>query len=153
MQTYCLIRSTFLPIGADVAWAFFTNTKNVPQLLPRWLSIEEDLGTARNSLHPGQVHVYRMRLLGMLCWPWVLKVTHVEAPTRFCEELKVGPFHFWHHACLIIPTQFGVDVEDTIHYTIAAGLFSSLLAFWIRLILERVLDHREQMLGDFFGET
>ncbi len=151
MKIHCLIRTQFLPITQDVAWAFFANPTHLAQLSPPWMHFQDESYERSRHIYPGMVLIHRVRPHGLFPCRWVSVISHQQEPDYFIDEQKTGPFKFWQHKHLIVPVEGGVEVRDTLHYALAGGIFGEIGAFFVRAQLERVFDYREQMLEEFFG--
>jgi ligand-binding SRPBCC domain-containing protein len=151
MKIHCLIRSQFLPIPQDVAWAFFSNPSNLPLLTPPWVHFKDESYEQARQIYPGMVLLHKIQPYGLIPSSWVSIITHAQAPDYFIDEQQKGPFSFWHHKHTIDPVEGGVEVRDTIHYALPFGLFGEVGNFFVRTQMERVFDYRERMLIEFFG--
>lgn len=151
MKIHCLIRSQFLPIAPDVAWAFFSNPANLALLTPDWVNYRDESYEQAKQVYPGMVLVHRIQPYGLIPTRWVSVITHAQEPGYFIDEQKTGPFSFWQHKHAVQPVENGVEIRDVIHYALPFGFLGNLGAFFVRLQIERLFDYRERMLNDFFG--
>lgn len=153
MKIFSLTQTQYLPISQDVAWAFFSNPTNLLQLMPRWMPMQDESVEHPKSCYAGLIQVYRVKLLGLFSTRWVAEITHVDAPHRFVDEQKKGPFAFWHHTHHIVPSKEGVIIRDVVYYAVPFGILGRLahLLFVKRQVLA-LFRYREQMLREFFGE-
>jgi ligand-binding SRPBCC domain-containing protein len=153
MKIHCLIRSQFLPITPDVAWAFFSNPANLALLTPEWVNYRDESYEQAKQVYPGMVLMHRIQPYGLFPCQWVSVITHAQEPGYFIDEQKTGPFAFWQHKHAIQPVEGGVEIRDVIHYALPFGFIGNIGAFFVRLQIERLFDYREQMLTDFFGNA
>lgn len=153
MKIYHLSRSQSLPISQDIAWAFFSNPANLLQLTPPWMPMRDESAEHPKTVYPGLIQVYGVKLLGLFPARWVAEITHLDAPHRFVDEQKSGPFAFWHHTHQLIPDKNGVTVQDTVYYAIPFGIFGQIAhAVFVKRQLEAPFKYRAKMLTEFFGE-
>jgi ligand-binding SRPBCC domain-containing protein len=154
MKMHHLTRSQLLPIPQDVAWAFFANPANLLLLTPPWMYLRDESLEHPKVAYSGLIQIHRVKLLGLFPVQWVSEMTHIDAPSRFVDEQKSGPFAFWHHTHQLLPTKGGVIVKDIVYYALRGGLVGQLAhAMFVRPQLERLFNYRAKMLEEFFGES
>lgn len=151
MRLFHLERTQVLRIGIAQAWAFFSNPRKLAEVTPPDLSLSPTQ-TVPESMYPGMIVTYRIRLFTGISSTWVTEITHVEAPNFFVDEQRFGPYRFWHHLHRFAPCPEGVIAEDLVHY----GLYGGPLAGWInatlvRPRLERIFEFRRRALQQRFG--
>lgn len=149
---YTLKRSQKLPISQDVAWAFFSNPANLLHLTPSWVHISDQTLQPAKSIRPGYLFVVQMKLLHLFPVWWAGKITEVQAPHSFVDELCYGPFRFWHHTHRIVPIPGGVEIQDTVQYALPLPIISNVLhTLLVKHQINRLFDYRAKMLVEFFG--
>ena len=151
MKLYRLERRQLLPISFETAWAFFSDPHNLQQITPVWLDFK-----ITNSISPkmkaGMIISYRLKTLFQLPTTWITEITHVHKPYFFVDEMRLGPYRFWHHQHRFIETTTGIKMQDTVHYALKYGWLGQILHnMVIRTKLNDIFDYRQTALEAIFG--
>lgn len=150
MKPYTLYRRQFLPISIGTAWKFYSSPHNLAQITPKWLDFRIT-NHVTDKIYPGLIISYRIRTLLRIPTTWVSEITHVDKPLSFVDEMRIGPYRFWHHQHLFIEKAGGVDVEDIVHYALKFGLVGQILhKVAIRAKLKEIFDYRQMSLEKIF---
>jgi ligand-binding SRPBCC domain-containing protein len=150
MKLYDLIRTQHLPIPLDQAWQFFTDPYNLLKITPEWLAFRIVSGSG-SRLYPGMIISFRVTPVFRLNYLWVTEITQVNAPHFFVDEMRFGPYRFWHHQHRFTANANGVTVEDIIHYAIKGGLVGQLLnRILVRPQLNEIFTFRSRALEALF---
>lgn len=148
MRLFRLERSQFLSIPPPQAWDFFSDPRNLARITPPELNLNPT-SPVPETMYPGLIFTYRVRILPGVRVNWVTEITHVEAPRFFVDEQRFGPYRFWHHLHRFTPSEGGVAVEDIVHYGLYGGPLAGLIdALAVRPQLARIFDYRRQALED-----
>ncbi len=150
MKLYRLDRVQFLPISIETAWNFFSNPYNLQQITPAWLDFKIT-NTVSEKIHPGMIISYRLKTLFHMPTAWITEITHVNAPVFFVDEMRSGPYRFWHHGHRFIEKSKGVEIVDTVHYALKCGWLGQILHnMVIRAKLIEIFDYRQTALEVIF---
>jgi len=150
MKLYDLMRVQHLPVALETAWQFFTDPYNLLKITPAWLDFRIVSGSGAR-LYPGMIISFRVTPLARLSYLWVTEVTQVNAPYFFVDEMRFGPYRFWHHQHRFTPNANGVSVEDTIHYAVKGGPVGRFLnRVWVRPKLNEIFAFRSRTLATLF---
>ena len=150
MKLYHLHRRQCLPTAIDTAWKFFTNPYNLAHITPPWLDFQITNHVAEN-ITPGVIITYRLKTLFGLPTTWITEITHVNEPDFFVDEMRLGPYLFWHHQHVFREAAGGVDVEDRVHYALKFGVLGRMLhRALVRAKLEEIFDYRRAVLEKLF---
>ena len=150
MKLYHLHRRQFLPTSIGTAWTFFTNPHNLARITPPWLDFQITNPVAE-EIFPGAIITYRLKTLFGLPTTWVTEITHVREPALFVDEMRLGPYLFWHHQHLFHAADGGVDVEDHVHYALKFGPLGGMLhRAIVRAKLEEIFSYRRAALDNLF---
>ena len=150
MKTYCIERQQILPTELAPAWRFFSDPAKLPLITPPWLDFTI---TSRvpATIYPGLIMTYRIRPMGGVPIPWVSEITHVQAPHRFVDEQRSGPYRFWHHQHHLATVKGGVNVMDIVHYRLPFGLAGlAMHALWVKRRLDEIFRFRYHALVEHF---
>lgn len=148
----CLRRAQRLSASIDAAWTFFSDPANLARITPPWLGFEIT-SPLPEHIYAGQIVTYRVRPLFGIALTWVTEIAAVDAPRRFVDEQRVGPYRFWHHQHHLREVDGGVEVEDVVHYALPFGPIGAIVDRLIVLPrLDRIFGYRRRVLADTFGE-
>ena len=150
MRLFTLKRSQHLGITIEAAWDFFSNPRNLPLITPDWLDF-----TITNrippKMHAGMIISYRLKTIWGLSTDWITEITHVAEPVYFVDEMRSGPYRFWHHQHHFVQTANGVEVLDRVNYALKLGWFGQILHnMVIRNRLNEIFNYREKALKTLF---
>jgi ligand-binding SRPBCC domain-containing protein len=151
MKIYTLDRVQRLPIGIKQAWEFFSDPYNLPRITPPFMGFQITSPVPR-QMYAGMVITYKVRPLLGVPITWVTEITHVEAPYRFVDEQRFGPYRFWHHQHHFEEVEGGVAARDLVHYALPLDPAGRVAQRWmVRPQLETIFDFRRRVLEDTFG--
>jgi ligand-binding SRPBCC domain-containing protein len=151
MDLYSIKANQYLPIDLIRAWNFFSNPRNLRQITPSWLDFKIT-NEIPDEMYPGMIITYRHRTILGLPTTWVTEITHVENPYCFVDEMRSGPFRFWHHQHHFKPISHGIEMTDVVHYALKLGIFGQLIHHvLIRAKLNEIFAFRKQTLSEIFG--
>lgn len=143
MPIYQLERKQKVSLGLDDCWRFFSDPRNLEKITPPAMNF-----TVRRALppavYPGLMIEYSVSPLLGIPLTWLTEIVQVEAPHRFVDEQRVGPYRIWHHEHFfrLLP-EGGTEVHDLVTYVPPLGPIGALLnALVIRPQLERIFDYR-----------
>jgi ligand-binding SRPBCC domain-containing protein len=150
MKLYYLNRKQVLPTTIEATWNFFTNPYNLEQITPPWLAFKIT-NMVSKKIYPGTIISYRLKTLFGMPTTWVTEITHVNKPSFFTDEMRLGPYLFWHHQHLFQEVTGGVEVEDIVTYALKFGYLGQMLHQTIvRAKLEEIFDYRRTILSNIF---
>ncbi len=153
MKIYTLRREQQLPIPVAEAWEFFGNPANLVAITPPELGFRVT-SQLPAEMYAGMIVTYRVTPLAGVPVTWVTEITHADAPHRFVDEQRFGPYRFWHHQHEFRGIPGGTEMRDLIHYALprATGPFGWLVN---RCIVARqlatIFSHRHRVLEERFG--
>jgi ligand-binding SRPBCC domain-containing protein len=153
VKIYNLQRKQILPISLEEAWSFFSSPKNLSKITPDNMGFDIRYMSGGNNTYPGQIIIYKIKILGGLRVSWVTEITHVQEKNYFVDEQRFGPYALWHHQHHFKTTDEGLEMTDEVNYAIPFG-FVGRLAHW--LFVERqvnaIFDHRYRVLETYFAK-
>ncbi len=147
MPIYQLERKQKVAWPLEDCWRFFSDPRNLRKITPPELNfrIKRDLPPA---VYPGLMIEYTVSPLFGIPITWLTEIVHVDAPNRFVDEQRTGPYRIWHHEHFFsaLPDG-GTEVHDLVTYAPPLGPLGILLnRFLIRPQLEKIFNYREQMM-------
>jgi ligand-binding SRPBCC domain-containing protein len=150
---YRLHHRQVLAMSPDDAWAFFSNPRNLEEITPDDLRFSI-VSEVPERIYTGLVIQYRLVVPPGVPTGWLTEIKAVEAPRRFVDEQRFGPYALWFHEHAFRPVDGGVECRDTVHYALPFGWLGR-LAHWlfVRRQLEGIFAHRTRVLAERFGEV
>jgi ligand-binding SRPBCC domain-containing protein len=150
VKLYHLHRKQILPTSIETAWKFFINPFNLAQITPSWLEFNIT-NPVSEKIYPGIIITYRLKTLFGLPTHWVTEITQVDKPVSFVDEMRFGPYLFWHHRHLFHEVSGGVEIEDSVHYALKFGVLGQLLHKTVVCgKLDDIFDYRRRALEKTF---
>jgi ligand-binding SRPBCC domain-containing protein len=154
MPIYQLERTREVPMTLEECWRFFSDPRNLEKITPPAMNfmIKSALPPA---VYPGLMIEYTVSPLLGVPLTWLPEIVHVDAPHRFADEQRVGPYRIWHHEHFFraLPGG-GTEVRDLVTYVPPLGPLGALLnRFVIRPQPERIFDYRENHLPGAGGQA
>jgi ligand-binding SRPBCC domain-containing protein len=149
VNLHVLERSQWVPAPADKAFAIFSDPACVSAFLPRWLQIQI-VTPLPAVLHEGAVFDYELALhrVALRCRA---RISEWKPGTAIKFEQVEGPFARWTHRHTFRPERGGTRLGDRTEYALPLDPFSRPVnAFYVRPLLERVLEHRGQAVARQF---
>ena len=100
------------------------------------------------EVHPGLMIEYTVAPLLGIRLTWLTEIVQVDAPHRFVDEQRIGPYRIWHHEHFFraVP-EGGTEVRDLVTYVPPLAPLGAILnRLIIRPQLERIFDYRRENL-------
>ncbi|HEY2800103.1 MAG TPA: SRPBCC family protein [Chthoniobacterales bacterium] len=145
MSIYQLERSQIVSLGVEECWRFFSDPRNLEQITPSSMhfTIKSKLPA---EVYPGLMIEYTVAPLLGIPLTWLTEIVHVDAPHRFVDEQRSGPYRLWHHEhSFRVTPKGGTEVHDLVTYAPPFGPFGALLnRFIVRPQLERIFNYRRE---------
>jgi ligand-binding SRPBCC domain-containing protein len=151
MKTYSLIRTQFLPITLQEAWAFFSSPDNLFRITPEHMKFRILYKSGGRKMYPGQIIKYTVNGLPRIPMKWTTEITHVQEPFYFADEQRTGPYKLWHHQHHFRELADGVEIKDEVNYALPLGVLGR-FAHWlfVRREVNRIFDYRCAALEKYF---
>ena len=106
-----------------------------------------------DGMYPGLFIHYKVSPLLGIKMRWTTEITHVEAPTYFVDDQRVGPYSIWHHEHHFKEIEGGVEMLDRVNYKVPLGLLGKLAhPLIVKPKLEEIFDFRIQRVEEIFGK-
>jgi ligand-binding SRPBCC domain-containing protein len=142
VKTFSLKREQYIPLDIETVFGFFSDAMNLDVLTPPWLHFEI-LTRSPIEMAPGTLIDYKLRLRGIPI-RWLSEITEWEAPHRFIDEQRRGPYGLWHHEHRFEELGSGTLVTDDVTYRVKGD--EAVNRFLVRPDLERIFDYRARKL-------
>ena len=152
MAIHALRRTQIVAAPLGECWAFFSNPRNLALITPPGLDFQV-LSELPAAVYPGMMIEYRVRPLLGIPVRWLTEITHVEAPARFVDEQRVGPYAVWHHEHFFTALPDGrTELRDVVHYVLPLGWLGNLAhPLLVAPQLEKIFAFREKAVAERFG--
>jgi len=152
MAIHVFRRSQIVAAPLADCWAFFSDARNLAQITPPQLDFRV-LSDLPPAVYPGMMIEYRVRPLLGIPVTWLTEITHVEAPRRFVDEQRVGPYAVWHHEHFFTALDGGrTELRDVVHYVLPFGWLGDLChPLLVAPQLEKIFAFREKAVAERFG--
>ena len=107
----------------------------------------------RWDVYTGLLIGYRLRVPPGLPVTWWTEIKHVEAPHRFVDEQRFGPYALWYHEHHFRAVDGGVEMTDTVHYALPGGWLGRLAhSLFVGRQVRGIFEHRTKVLEKLAAE-
>ncbi|MHC4225237.1 MAG: SRPBCC family protein [Planctomycetota bacterium] len=145
-----LLREQFLPRPREEVFPFFTDIRHLGDLTPDFLHFRI-LTPLPLELKAGACIDYRLRLFG-IPFHWTTRIETFEPGVRFSDSQVRGPYRSWLHTHEFRDLDGGTLMRDRVDYELPLGPLGGLAhKLWVRRSVERIFDHRQEVLERKFG--
>ena len=150
---FTLKTTQLLKSDTDTVWNFMSSPENLALITPKYmgftiLSDKEDI----KKMYPGQIiHYYVTPVMGIKM-NWVTEITHVSHHQFFVDEQRSGPYKLWNHKHFLKDIPGGVQIDDTVHYSLPLGFIGDLAnLLFVKKKLEDIFEYRKKRMEEIFG--
>jgi len=151
LKVYRFEAEQWLPRPLEEVFAFFSDARNLEAITPPWLQFHV-LTPQPIMMGAGTLIDYRLRVRG-LPLRWQSEITAWEAPRRFIDEQRRGPYRQWLHEHLFAERDGGTLVRDRIDYAVPGGPLAPLLhRWWVGPDVQTIFAFRHRQLEERFGK-
>jgi ligand-binding SRPBCC domain-containing protein len=149
MQFYRFEREQQLPIARQIAWDFFSDPRNLPQITPPSLGLRIT-STVPAEIYAGLLISYQVSPFSFWQATWLTEITHVDPGNFFVDEQRLSPYRFWHHQHHFTANAGGILARDQVTYALPYYPFGNLVAGVVARELEKIFDFRRLALERLF---
>jgi ligand-binding SRPBCC domain-containing protein len=148
-----LERKQFLPISIAEAWQFFSNPENLSRITPPEMGFLITTPKQTSPVYPGMIIGYIVKPVLSIPVQWVTEITHVNEPSYFIDNQRVGPYKLWHHRHFFKEVEGGIEMTDIVHYKAPFGIIGSLAEIlFINRKVKSIFDYRNRVLQGIFSK-
>jgi len=152
MKVFKLERKQYINLPIKTVFKFFSSPENLEQITPKTLRFKI-LSPSPIKMGPGALIDYTIRLF-FIPVHWRTLISEYNPPFTFIDQQLKGPYSFWHHTHTFIEKDGGVEIIDSVRYSIPFGLIGRILNWlWIRKELERIFDYRFKAIENYFSNN
>jgi len=131
----------------EEVWDFFSNPDNLNLITPPSLHFNILSGNDV-PIYSGQIIHYRIQILPLIRVSWVTEIKNVVPFSSFMDEQRMGPYKFWLHHHQFMPSKQGIEIIDTVHYSIGFSLMGEILhELWIKRQLAYIFRYRKERIS------
>jgi ligand-binding SRPBCC domain-containing protein len=146
MKLHQIHRKQMIPISISEAWEFFSSPENLSTITPSWLNLTV-ISDLPRGMHSGMIISYRITPIVRMPTIWISEITHVNRPTYFVDEQRLGPFRFWHHQHVFKEVGRNVEIQDIVHYAMPLGPIGEMVyPISVRKKVDSIFDFRQKAL-------
>ena len=130
----------------EKVWDFFSNPGNLNLITPLSLHFQIRSGD-EVPIYNGQIIHYRIRILPLVRVSWVTEIKNIVPLSSFMDEQRFGPYKFWLHHHQFVPSDNGVDIIDTVHYSTGFSFFGEIVRYlWTKRQLAHIFRYRKERI-------
>jgi ligand-binding SRPBCC domain-containing protein len=149
MKTFEINMKQYINKPIEVVFEFFSKPENLEVITPESLSFNI-LTPIPIRMEKGSLIDYTISLFGISIH-WRTLITDYEPPFRFVDQQIKGPYAFWHHTHTFQSVEGGVEIIDSVKYSLPFGWLGILAhSIWVRNNLERIFEHRKAVIQNYF---
>jgi len=149
----------WVPYSVERVFAFFSDPRNLPRLMPRWQDARIDSMQITSPEAPAPAGAadrgsrillsFRPVPLSPVRLRWLAQIDDFVRNQRFCDLQVTGPFGYWRHCHLVTAEAHGdvqgTRITDVVDYEWPVGPLSPLLdLFGGRLQIRRIFRYRQR---------
>ena len=150
MKLFTLKRTQQVPWELDRTWRFFSDPRNLAIITPPNLDFIVTCDPPE-EMYPGLLLSYTVKPFLGIPVSWVTEITQVEAPHRFIDEQRHGPYRIWHHEHTFSATTDGQGtiVNDVVQYGFAFSPIDELMEpLLVAPRLKEIFDFRAAKVAE-----
>ncbi|WP_051670872.1 SRPBCC family protein [Bryobacter aggregatus] len=151
VKFHTLRREQWIPRAIEEVFNFFSDARNLEEITPPWLHFRI-LAMDPGFISEGTKVYYRLRLHGIPIH-WTTEIRQWDAPHRFVDVQRSGPFRLWHHTHCFEAHKGRTRMIDIVRYRLPLGILGRMVhALKVRGDLRRIFDYRRQHIHELFKE-
>ncbi len=148
-RVHRLRRTATVAVEREKAFAFFSDPRNLEELVPRWVGFRL-LAVEPEPTEVGTRVRYRLGPWGLV--RWTSRFVEWDPPRFFVDEQESGPFALWRHEHGFASVPAGTRVEDRVLYALPFGPVGRMSRrLVVGPLLRAAFDHRERTIRELLG--
>ena len=153
-KVYSLKTVQKIPVSLEVAWAFFSDPRNLQAITPSNLGFRIISQHHGDNMYAGQIIEYKVAPVLSIPMYWMTEITHVEEGKFFVDEQRFGPYSLWHHQHHFKIVDGGVEMTDIVHYKLPLFFLGDIAhVIFVKSQLKKIFDYRYQAVEKLFGKS
>jgi ligand-binding SRPBCC domain-containing protein len=151
MKFHTLRREQWIPRPIHEVFAFFADAHNLEEITPPWLGFRI-LSTSSQAVSRGTEILYRLRLHGIPIH-WRTEIRKWDAPNRFVDVQRSGPYRMWHHTHRFEEHGNQTKMIDVVRYTLPLGILGRIVhTMKVQSDVRKIFDYRYRRITELFEE-
>jgi ligand-binding SRPBCC domain-containing protein len=70
------------------------------------------------------------------------------------DEQRMGPYKFWLHHHQFVPVDNGVEIIDTVHYSVGLSFLGEILhRLWVKRQLAYIFRYRKERISELISSN
>jgi ligand-binding SRPBCC domain-containing protein len=152
MARHSLVCIQRIPVTIDEAWSFFSSPRNLARITPPEMMVRITGAPPADEIYPGMIINYTLYPFMMLPVRWETVITAAERPYFFEDRQKSGPYELWEHKHLFREIAEGVEMTDSVLYSLPLDMFGELVnTLIVSRRLEEVFAYRKKKIEEILG--
>ena len=152
IRFHTLSREQWIARPIDEVFAFFADAKNLEAITPPWLRFRI-LSCRPDPVQAGSEIRYRLRWHGIPIY-WTTDIRHWDAPHRFIDVQRSGPYRLWHHTHRFEAHGDRTKMTDVVRYALPFGFLGRLVhKLKVRADVQQIFDYRYSRIRELLPET
>jgi ligand-binding SRPBCC domain-containing protein len=152
MKFHTLRREQWILRPIHEVFDFFADAQNLEEITPPWLGFRI-LSKTSTTISEGTEIRYRLRLHGLPIH-WRTEIRHWDAPNRFVDVQRSGPYRLWHHTHLFEAHGDQTKMIDVVRYVLPFGILGRIVhAIKVRGDVRTIFDYRHKRIAEMFGDA
>lgn len=151
MKFHTLRREQWIPRPIGEVFEFFADARNLERITPPWLGFWI-LSMDSPYISEGTEIRYRLRLHGIPLF-WRTEIRHWDAPHRFIDVQRSGPYKLWRHTHSFEAHGERTKMIDVVRYVLPFGFLGQIAHnLKVRADVRKIFDYRYQRIQQLFEE-
>jgi ligand-binding SRPBCC domain-containing protein len=151
LRFHTLRQEQWIARPIEEVFQFFSDAHNLETITPPWLGFRI-LSAPADGISEGAEIRYRLHLHGMPIY-WRTEIRQWNAPFRFVDIQRAGPYKLWHHTHRFEAHGGRTKMIDIVRYRLPCGFLGRMVHAWkVRGDVRRIFDYRRQRIQELFRE-
>ncbi|MEQ1946965.1 MAG: SRPBCC family protein [Bryobacteraceae bacterium] len=148
---HTLRREQWIARPIEEVFAFFADAYNLEEITPPFLKFKI-LSVDSDPVTEGTKIRYRLQLHGIPIY-WRTEIRKWNAPYRFVDVQRSGPYQLWHHTHRFEAHGDRTRMIDIVRYRLPFGVLGRIVhTVKVRADVRRIFDYRRQKIEQIFAD-
>jgi len=149
---HTLRREQWIARPIDEVFQFFVDAHNLEEITPPWLNFRIR-SVSSVSVREGTEIIYQLQLHGIPI-RWKTEIRKWNAPYRFVDVQRSGPYRLWHHTHRFEAHGNRTKMIDVVRYRLPFGVLGRIVhALKVRRDVQQIFDYRRQKIEQLFADA
>lgn len=148
---YQLQRTQFIKADLQTCWKYFSAPANLHVITPDYIDFKVHTAIPE-EMYEGLMIKYTIRPILGIPLTWISEITTVKEGSYFVDDQRQGPYRMWHHEHRFKEVENGVEMTDTISYSMPLGFIGRFVHWlFVRKQLENIFAYRIEKVDEMFN--